>query len=432
MSLSPNGTMLFCSPPKGDELYVYSLDYIPGPVQQVATFSRGYTYSRVLDVIWRRDNGAMGVISARGTGHIFSLKRRGKDTSRAISKIKIEGGVKDFIFIPKKPDIPSMGRRRRRSTSPATREDFPDVFTLANTNEKIMAWKLIAPQKSAIGLLTSYFNPPSNQQESQAVPLARPIAEYTLPSTHNDFSFPSLASSPVFKGAFTNQRETIIDCTANAEVENSRSRTLGGKRGIRLFQYSLSTPFEDFGSSIPWLETELDLGIPRGQVHYIGGGSSGSSSKSLETPPSSEQESSPDLLPDGTSKKKRIRRKDAPATGIEKAISATLGTELDKAQMITVPPTPPGSFSTPKLQAGEWVGDILDKGKEIVRNVRRRSSAAHARDENLSFEDGVEVLSLTDAPAIEELSLESSDSAESDGSGGRKVSGDGDLDHWDN
>ena len=86
--------------------------------------------------------------------------------------------------------------------------------------------------------------------------------------------------------------------------------------------------------------------------------------------------------------------------------------------MITVPPTPPGSFSTPKVQPTEWMGDILDKGRTYVRNVRRQSS--NVRDEEVCFEDGVEVLSLEDAPVIE---LDRSESVDSDGSGHGKVRG---------
>jgi len=447
ISVSRSGTMLFCSSPKGDEFFVYSLSHIPIAVHLVATFSRGYTYSRVIDVIWRGDNGCMGVISARGTGHVFSLKRRGKETARAVGKVKIEGGgVKGMMFI-RRGGTQSQVRRR----SSTTKDEAVDILTVATTHERVTSWKLAPAQRSTIGLLTAYFNPPTTQ-EPQSIPVATPIADYILPSKHQDISFSTLISSPALKAAFTNQRDSTIDCTAKAEVECSLStRGVTGIRGIRLFEYTFptSTPLDtDFGTTLPWTTKEIDLGMPRGEVRYFGGAadSSSGSPRSLETPPSSEQES-PSLTPETGGKKKRRNRptgttgtvtKDT-GVGIEKAISASLGTELDKTRMTTVPPTPPGSFSTPKVQPSEWVGDILDRGKTIVRNVGRRSSTAvrgvQRGDEDVCFEDGVEVLSLEDAPAVE---LDGSESADSDESGHQgKVRGETSvvggemMDQWD-
>ena len=448
ISVSKSGTMLFCSSPKGDEFFVYSLSHIPAAVHLVATFSRGYTYSRVVDVIWRADNGCMGVISARGTGHVFSLKRRGKETARAVGKVKIEGGgVKRMMFVPK-----GASPVRRRSST--TKDETVDVLTVATTHERVTSWKLSPAQRSTIGLLTSYFNPPTTE-ESQSIPVATAIADYTLPSEHRDISFSALISSPVLKAAFTNQHDSAIDCTAKAEVECSLStRGVTGIRGIRLFEYTFttSTPDTDFGGPLPWTQKEIDLGMPRGEVRYFGtsaDAASSSSARSLETPPSSEQDS-PDLQPETGGKKKRRNRAAAAAagpttttgtkdSGIEKAISASLGTELDKTRMTTVPPTPPGSFSTPKVQPSEWMGDILDRGKTIVRNVRRRSSTIRGGivrgDEDVCFEDGVEVLSLEDAPAV---ALDGSESADSDESGHQgKVRGEASvvgnemMDQWD-
>lgn len=424
ISVSKSGTMLFCSSPKGDEFFVYSLTHIPTAVHLVATFSRGYTYSRVVDVIWRGDNGCMGVISAHGTGHVFSLKRRGKETARAVGKVKIEGGgVKAMMFVRR-----GASQVRRRSST--TKDEAVDVLTVATTHERVTSWKLSPAQRSTIGLLTSYFNPPATE-EPQSIPVATAIADYTLPSEHRDIPFWSLISSPVLNAAFTNQRDSGIDCTAKAEVECSLStRGVTGIRGIRLFEYTFTTsvPDTDFGGPLPWTQKEIDLGMPRGEVRYFGAaagadGGSSSSPRSLETPPSSEQDS-PDPQPETGSKKKRRNRAAATATsatkdtGIERAISASLGTELDKTRMTTVPPTPPGSFSTPKVQPSEWMGDILDRGKTIVRNVRRRGSTVRGGavvrgDEDVCFEDGVEVLSLEDAPTI---ALDGSDSADSDGS----------------
>ena len=419
ISVSKSGTMLFCSSPKGDEFFVYSLSHIPNAVHLVATFSRGYTYSRVIDVIWRGDNGCMGVISARGTGHVFSLKRRGKETARAIGKVKIEGGgVKAMMFVRR-------GGPQVRRRSSATKDEAVDVLTTATTHERVTSWKLPPAQRSTISLLTSYFNPPTTE-EPQSIPVATPIADYILPSTDQAIPFSSLISSPALKAAFTNQQNSSIDCTAKAEVECSLStRGVTGVRGIRLFEYTFtsSSPDADFGGPLPWTRKEIDLGMPRGEVRYFGGGEgSSSSARSLETPPSSEQDT-PDLEPEsGSKKKRRIRATATKDSGIEKAISASLGTELDKTRMTTVPPTPPGSYSTPKIQPSEWVGDILDRGKTIVRNARRRSSTVRGvvRDGDVCFEDGVEVLSLEDAPTIE---LERSESAESDGSSHGKVRG---------
>ena len=338
-----------------------------------------------------------------GTGHIFSLKRKGKETARAVGKIKIEGGVKGMMFIKRQ-------KQRRRSST--TTDSAADVLTVANIHERVSSWKLSSPTKSTIGLLTSIFNPPTNE-EIQSIPIARQIADYTLPSTHQNVAFPTLTSSPVIRAAFTNQHSTV-DCTAKAEVECSLStRGVTGIRGIRLFEYTMSTSNVDFGNTSPWTTIhEIDLGMPRGEVRYF----PGDSRSIIETPPSSEQDS-PELQPDPSSSRKK-RRNRATGGGIEKAISASLGTELDKASMITVPPTPPGSFSTPKLQPTEWMGDILDKGRTYVRNVRRQST--NIRDEEVCFEDGVEVLSLEDAPVIE---LDRSESVHSDGSGHGKVRG---------
>lgn len=442
ISLSSGGTTLFISPPKGDEFYIYSLSQIPTSIHLVATFSRGYTYSRVVQVVWRCDNSCMGVISARGTGHVFSFKRRGMELTRAaVGKVKIEGGVKGFMLIKRQG---STNVRRRSST---TRDDSPDILTVANTHERVTSWKL-APSttKSTIGMLTSLFNPPTTNanEEIQSIPIARPIADYTLPSNQLEIPFPTLTSSPVIKAAFTNQKDSIngggVDCTAKAEVECSLTRGVTGIRGIRLFEYTLSSTssstYADFGSSSPWTSTrEVDLGIPRGEVRYFENPLS-SKSMIIETPPSSEQDS-PELAPDNTSsKKKRTRNRIAnnnpagnnPATGgtgsggIEKAISASLGTELDKTRIVTIPPTPPGSYSTPKLHSTEWMGEMLDRaGKSIVRNVnaRRRSTVKGGgiRDEEVCFEDGVEVLSLEDAPSTIELDRSESSS---DGSVGHQ------------
>jgi len=178
--------------------------------------------------------------------------------------------------------------------------------------------------------------------------------------------------------------------------------------------------------------------MPRGEVKYFGMDTTGSGIRStVETPPSSEHDS-PDLQPESTSRKSRSRGRRGKQggggadDGIERAISATLGTELDKTRMVTVPPTPPGSFSTPKLQPAEWVGDILDRGKTMVRNVRRRSMNQYAsRDEEVCFEEDVEVLSLNDAPAMDK-SHGSRDSVESDGSGNVKLRDDGSvMGQWD-
>src|SRR6202022_4083330 len=117
VSLSPSGTTLFCAPPKGDEFFVYSLAQIPTAVHLLATFSRGYTYSRVTEVTWRADSGVLGVISAHGTGHVFTLKRRGRESARAIGKVKIEGGVKGITFLSKEQ------KHRRRSSMSDERPD---------------------------------------------------------------------------------------------------------------------------------------------------------------------------------------------------------------------------------------------------------------------------------------------------------------------
>ena len=400
LSLSEN--MLFCSSPRGDEFFVYSLNQIPRAIHLIATLLRGFTYSRATQVIWRPDNGCMGVISVRGTGHIFSLKQKGKETVRAVGKIKIEGGVKGMMFI----------KRQKRRRSSTTTDSAADVLTVANIHERVSSWKLSSATKSTIGLLTSIFNPPTNE-EIQSIPIARQIADFTLPSTYQSIAFPTLTSSPIIRAAFTNQHSPV-DCTAKAEVECSLStRGVAGIRGIRLFEYTISTSNVDFGNTSPWTtKQEIDLGMPRGEVRYFPGDSSRSI---IETPPSSGQDSL-ELQPDPSSRKKRRNR--TTGGGIEKAISASLGTELDKTNMIAVPPTPPGSFSTPKVQPTEWMGDMLDKGRTYVRNVGRQSS--NVRDEEVCFEDGVEVLSLEDAPMIE---LDTSESVDSDGSGHGKVRG---------
>lgn len=94
--------------------------------------------------------------------------------------------------------------------------------------------------------------------------------------------------------------------------------------------------------------------------------------------------------------------------------------------MVTIPPTPPGSVPTPKIPPAEW---FLDKGKDIVRNVRRRSSAKRERNSHgdvdhgdVDFEEGVEVLTLEDVP---DMTLDAS--ASSDGSGEGKVRGEASL-----
>jgi hypothetical protein len=416
--------MLFCAPPRGDDFYVYDLAGISRAVHLLAKYSRGYTYSRVENVLWRVDSAVFAVISARGTGHVFSLRRRGsiKEPGRAIGKVKIDGGVNGICFLSRQLE------RRRRSSS--TVHDVPDVLCLANASDKITSWKLAPAQRTAISLLTSYFNPDISSEEAQSIPLARAVAHYILPQTHQNLPFPTLASSPVLKAAFTNQKEST-DCTAKAEVECSFStRGLTGHRGLRLFEYTQSdVPTVDFGAALPFTTREIDLGMPHGEVRYLGDPGTRSA---VETPPSSENDS-PDLAPETGKKSKRAQRKKSPVpvdNGIERAISATLGTELDKTMMVTVPPTPPGSFSTPKVQPAEWMGDILDRGKTIVRNVRRKSMNQQRSD--VSFEEDVEVLSLNDAPAVEELNT-SRESVESDGSGNIKIREEGSvLGHWDN
>lgn len=418
--VSLSGTMLFCSPPKGDEFHIYSLSQVPAAVHLVATFSRGYTYSRVIQVTWRPDHGCLGVISAHGTAHVFSLKRRGKETARAVGKVKIDGGVKGVMFVKR------LGPMRRRSST--TANDMPDLLTVANIHERATSWKLTAATRSISGMLTSLFNPPTIvTEEAQSTPHARPIADYLLPTSYQSIPFPSLSASPVIKAAFTNQSPST-DCTAKAEVECSIStRGLNGVRCIRLFEYTSCTPFIDFGSPLPFAQREIDLGIPRGQVRYVGDNTL--QKPALETPPSSEGDS-PDFAPDDQSSKKKRRKPVAPQSeGIEKAISASLGTELDKTRMVSIPPTPPGSFSTPKMPSSEWVGDILDRGKTMVRNVRRGSSIVPAGkvQEELHFEDGVEVLSLEDAPLEEESESGESEASRITG----KVRGDASvLGHW--
>jgi hypothetical protein len=304
---------------------------------------------------------------------------------------------------------------------------------VANLHERVTSWDLSSVPKSRMGVFTSYFSSPSHNDESQSTPLARAIADYHLPAVHSNITFPALTSSPLIKAAFTNQQNpsSRIECTAMAEVECSAStRGIVGIRGIRLFEYTLSSTFRlvDFGQCIPWIQTEIDLGMPRGEVKYIGADGSSSSARSLETPPSSEQES-PELQPDNVIvKKKRRRHVVKDGRGIERDISASLGTELDKSNMVVVPPTPPGSFSTPKLQPTEWIGDMIDRGKTIVRNVRGRGTAVReGMQDEVSFEDGVEILSWNDAPAIDSVRLDRSESNESEGSGHGKVRGDGSV-----
>jgi hypothetical protein len=419
--LSTTGTMLFCSTARGDEFFVYELNQIPTGIHLLATFSRGYTYSGIREVIWRRDNGCFGVLSARGTGHIFSLKRggRAKDSGRAIGKIKLDNGINTFTFLRR-----IQHTMRRRSS---TRDDIPEILSVGYAR-KLASWKLLPATKSTIGLLTAYFNPPASPSEPQTIPLARQIAEYTLPVSHLDFGYSALSTSPVIKAAFTNQPSRIIDCTSMAEVECSLStRGITGIRGIRLFSYTLSDSGPpDFGVMLPWTLSEIDLGMPRGEVRYI---NHTPSTTSLETPPSSEHESL-DLNPD---LKKKRRPKSKPTTTIgqdkrdmERAISASLGTELDKAHMITIPPTPPGSIPTPKIPPTEWISPILDRGKSIVRNVRRTSFLAHSEDKGgVSFDEGTEVLGYEDLSGMEGgFNLDGSE-VDSDGSGEGKVAGEG-------
>lgn len=415
--------MLFCSTARGDEFYVYELNQVPGGIHLLSTFSRGYTYSGIREVIWRRDNACFGVLSARGTAHIFSLKRggRGKDTGRAIGKIKLDNGINTFVFLKR----PQHTHRRRSST----RDDTPELLSMGQ-GRKLASWKLLPATKSTIGLLTAYFNPPTTPSEPQTIPLARQIAEYTLPASHLDIGYSTLSSSPVIKAAFTNQPSRIIDCTSMAEVECSLStRGITGVRGLRLFSYTLSNSVPcDFGGMLPWTLSEIDLGMPRGEVRYIS--HTPSTTTSLETPPSSEHES-PDL-PTESKKKRRPKQKStmnasqADKGDMERAISASLGTELDKATMITIPPTPPGSIPTPKIPPTEWISPILDRGKSIVRNVRRTSFLSHADDKSgVSFDEGTEVLGYEDISGMEGgFKLDGSE-VDSDGSGERKVAGEG-------
>ena len=183
----------------------------------------------------------------------------------------------------------------------------------------------------------------------------------------------------------------------------------------------------DFGIPLPWTHTkEIDLGMPRGEVRYITSylSSTHNSSTQDDTPPSSEGDSSsPDhgLLLPGDTKKKRRKKPQMMNSDLERA----LGTELDKANMIVVPPTPPGSVPTPKIPPTEW---ILDKGKDIVRNVRRRRSttakcAGGNGDADVDFEEGVEVLTLEDVPDME---LDAASDV-SEGSGEGKVQGEGSM-----
>jgi hypothetical protein len=440
LSLSPSGTLLFCCPPKGDDFFIYSLGQIPDGIHLLATFSRGYTYSSILQVVWRPDDSCFGVISARGTAHLFSLKRRGKDAVRAIGKIKIDGGVKGFMFLPRRLRRRRNDRPARRRSS-AARDDipFPDVLTIANMHERVTSWKVESPQRTTIEVFTSYFNSESTE-ESLSVPFASPIADYVIPSTHQELSFPSLTTSPIIIAAFTNQRESPVDVTPGAELDcSAATRGIQGIRGIRLFEYTLSSPHYEFGSALPWTRNEIDLGIPRGEVHYMSPDiSSTIGSKMMETPPSSEHDS-PDLHPDNAKNKRRSKTvKKEDRGGIERDISMSLGTGLDKTRIVAVPPTPPGSYSTPKIQPTEWVVEILDRGKTMVKNVRRRSSSARPEiirknDREVCFEEGVEVLSLTDVPPVEALSLDRSDSADSDESHHKgKIRGDGSVvGEWD-
>jgi hypothetical protein len=388
--------MLFCAPVKGDEFFVYELAMVPAGIHLLATFSRGYTYSRVVDVTWRVDSGVLGVISARGTGHVFSLKRRGKETGRAVGKVKMDGGVKGMIFLSKE-------KTRRRSSM---QEDKPDILTLANTHDRLTSWKLAPAQNSTIGLLSTYFNPPISDEKPQSIPLARAIAEYTLPITHQNIQYPTLSSSPAIKAAFTNQKDINIDCTAKAEVECSLStHGITTIRSLRLFEYTLSPNHIDFSSPLPLTTTEINLGMPHGDVRFV------------ETPPSSEQDS-PNIP-------KRQKRKPV-SEGIEGAISASLGTELDKTRIVTIPPTPPASYSTPlKSDWRSGVGDIFKQGKTIVRNARRKSELAFEKpvlNHNVDFEEDVQVLSLDDG-----VEMERSESEMSEGSGNVKLRDDGSV-----
>ena len=275
ISLAPSGMMLFCSTLKGDEFYVYSLESLPDAIHLVATFSRGYTYSSVMDVCWRGDSNCLGVISQRGTGHIFSLKRRGKEIGKAVGKIKTDGGVKGIMFLKR----PCSYNKPRRRSSATKGDDVPEILTVANTHERVVSWKLLPPRRSTIGLLSAYLKPQTTtttNAEPQSIPLALPVAEYTLPSQHQSVPFPMLTSSPIIKAAFTNQKESTLDCTAKAEVECSLStHGITGIRNLRLFDYTLSTQLPssaatDFGAPLPWTHTrEIDLGMPRGEVRYI-------------------------------------------------------------------------------------------------------------------------------------------------------------------
>jgi hypothetical protein len=161
------------------------------------------------------------------------------------------------------------------------------------------------------------------------------------------------------------------------------------------------------------------------------------SGHNLETPPSSGQDS-PDLLPGNVKKRQnRVAKDGRSRDGIERAISTSLGTDLDKSKIVAVPPTPPGSYSTPKISPlpSDWVGDILGRGKTIVGNVKRRSStlSGDARDD-ICFEHGVEVLSLADAipigrgsgaiETVHRATFRENESDESDVSDHEKVQGD--------
>jgi hypothetical protein len=110
-----------------------TLTQLPTAVHLVTTFSRGHTYSSVIDVIWRPDDSFVGVISARGTGHVFGLKSRVmKEPGRAVGQVKIDGGINDWIFLRRRP-ISNTERTRRRSS--ATKE-VPELLTITKT-EKI-------------------------------------------------------------------------------------------------------------------------------------------------------------------------------------------------------------------------------------------------------------------------------------------------------
>jgi len=205
----------------------------------------------------------------------------------------------------------------------------------------------------------------------------------------------------------------------------------------------------DFGGRLPWVRTEVDLGMPRGEVRYVNLDleSSSGGSKTLETPPSSELEAeSPDFVPE--SKKKRRTRTKGPVAGssndvnfantstegggtreggIERAISVSLGTELDRTRMVTIPPTPPSSI--PQNPPAEWMDKIYVRGKSIASKVRRQSFLS--KEGEFSFEEDAGVLGHDDLEGMDVngmemgFKLDGSESFESEGSGEGKIRGEG-------